>query len=229
MSLTVKAILDSVLSESGLPVLEQYFGGSNLTLNALLNRSVKTLGQEDFSVMRTEGTLTMTTATAYALPTDLRYIVADTMQAQDLERFLVFPTTTSEWYYLKSRTTSSGIRFKARIVNGQIEFEEPQTGMVVIYEYLTKNIISSSGAASPDKELFTADTDTFLLDDDLLILDVKWRYKRETGVEGWQLDQRDYELYKDTHVAKEAGSGSLNMAGTSDVDVATPYYPLWQS
>lgn len=228
MSLTVKAILDSVLSESGLPVLDQYFGGDNLTLTAILNRSVKTLGQEDFSQLRTEGSITLTSAIEYDLPSDLRYIVPDTMQAQDLERYVIFPTTTSEWYYLKARTTSSGIRFKARIANGKIQFEEPQAGIVILFEYSTTNLISSNGASVPDKALFTADDDTFLLDDDLLILDVKWRDKRERGVEGWQLDKQDFETYFNAHKGKEAGSSHLNMSGEPYNDFAYPYYPLWQ-
>ena len=227
MSLTCKQILDAVLSEQGLPVLDQYFGGDNLTLTAIMNRSVNLLGQRDYSLMRTAGTLTMTTATEYDLPSDLRYIIPDTFNAQDDERYVVFPTDDSTWWYFKSRSTQSGLRYKMRVAGGQLQVESPQSGMVLIYEYMTNNLVLSDGASVGDKERFTADNDTFLLDDDLLIMDVKWRYKKELGTEDWQTDAQDFARYEKTHRSKESGSGTLHFGETDHTEIAEPYTNLY--
>lgn len=228
MSLTAKQIMDAALGESGFPTLDQYFGGNDPTITALLNRCARNFSQYEYSGLRTEGTLTLTTALTYEMPSDLRYIVADSMQAQDQERFVKFPTSTAEWWYLKARTTSSGIRYKARFSNGLLHFEDPQSGSVILYEYLSSNVVLSDGAGSADKERFTADTDTWLLDDDLLILDLKWRYKVEKGIEGWQLDKQNFLDYEQKHKGLEAGSGSLYMGSSTYNEFPEPYYNLWQ-
>jgi hypothetical protein len=227
MSLTCKQILDAVKNESGLPSEDQYFGGTDFSLTSILNRSVKMLGQRDYSIMRTAGTLTMTTATEYDLPTDLRYIIPDTFNAQDDERYVVFPTDDSTWWYFKSRSTQSGLRYKMRVAGGKLQVESPQSGMVLIYEYLSKNLVLSTGSSTADKERFTADDDTFLLDDDLLIMDVKWRYKRELGIEGWQTDAQDFARYEKTHRSKESGSGTLHFGETDHTEIAEPYTNLY--
>lgn len=227
MSLTVKQMLDAVKGESGLPLLDQYFGGSETLITALLNRCARNFTQDEFSGLRTDGTITMTSATSYAVPTDLRYIVADTMQVQDQERFVQFPTGTTEWYYLKSRTTSNGINYKFRFQNGLLHVDNPQVGEVINFEYLSDNVVISAGSATADKKRFTADTDKWLLDDDLLILDLKWRLKLEMGIEGWENDAQLFEKYRKKHKANEAGSGTLNMGGASEWVNPEPYTDLY--
>lgn len=227
MSLTVKEILDAVMAESGLQTLDQYFGGNDPTLTALLNRSARNFSQYEYSGLRTDDTITMTTALSYDVPTDLRYIVANTMQMQDQERYVKFPTSTSEWYYLKSRTISTGIDYKFRFQNGKLFVENPQPGEVLQYEYLSENVVLTSGSATGDKPRFTADTDTWLLDDDLLILDLKWRYKNEKGIEGFEMDYKAFKEYEKKHRGKEAGSGTLYMSGGGDWVNPEPYTDLY--
>lgn len=226
MSLTVKEILDAVKGESGLPLSDQYFGGVETLITALLNRSARNFSQEEYSGLRTDGSITMTAATSYAVPSDLRYIVADTMNVQDQEKYIKFPTNNTEWWYLKTHTNSSGINYKFRFQNGELHVHNPQVGEIIEFEYISDNVVLSTGSASADKARFTADSDTWLLDDDLLILDVKWRLKLEMGIEGWQNDKQLYENYRKIHKGKEAGAGTINMGGqTQHIDI--PYTDLY--
>jgi hypothetical protein len=228
MSRTIKKLLDNVLNRCGLSEQDQYYGGDDFTLKGVLDQAVEDIKLLNLQKLRKEGTITLTTATQYTLPTDLNYIVPNTVNVEDQERYVNFPVSTPEWYYLKSRTTSSGFRYKARMADGSLEFDTVNSGDVVIYEYMTKNVVYSDGDATPSKERFSNDSDTFLLDEELLIRCVKYLYKMEKGLEGWQNDKALYDQYKKKLIGREKGSKSLQM-GINSEPLPFPYFDTWVS
>ena len=226
MSMTFKKIGDAVLGELGLPIQDQYFGNSSTkdqTLPTLSRRSVKTLIQEDITGLKVNGSITMTTATSYDLPSDFNYIVPDTMNAQNQERILTMPTGSQEWFWLQARNGTDGLRFKCRIVGDQLQVNNPQSGIELIFEYHTKNVVTSQGAPTPDKETFTKDSDRWLLDDELLIMDLKWRFGKTKSIEGWQADLAEFNKYKKTFLGQEGGSQTITVGMGGHSPVVDPY------
>ncbi len=228
MTMTIKEVIDQALGEVNHPTEPIYFGGTNNVITAIANRSASSLSQEFYSILKTEGTITMTSELAYPLPSDFRYLVPDSMNAQDIERHVQMPTSNKEWHYLKSQTNQSGIQYKCRIFGGNFNFEYVESGQVINYEYITKNHIAVKSSLVPNKERFTLDTDYYLLDDNLLILDIVWRYSEVKGIEGWQVKKQIFDDYKKTHFGNESGSGTIDMSGGSHSEIPSPHYPSWQ-
>ena len=226
-------ILDQALNEIGHPKQDSYFSGDDDVILAIAQRSARSLSQEFYSQLRVQGSITMTSALSYSLPSDLRYFVPDTMNAQDIERSIKFPVSNKEWHYLKSQTNQSGIRYKARVMANTLNFETVESGQVILFEYITNNCIYEDTETldknAPNLERFNADTNIFTLDDDLFILDIIWRYSKAKNIENWQVEKQIFDDYKKTHKAQESSSGTLDMSGDSSSEYNSPHYPLWQS
>lgn len=226
MSKTLKEICDAVGIRSGLGKQQAYFGANDETLAFLANESVEfILRKHNWQKLRKTATIPMTTATTYSLPSDMKYYVADTMNADGQERFIQFPTPDDVWWYFKSHSPT-GIRYKVRLTNDQLEVLNPDSGIDLLFEYIGYPI-TSNRAASADKEEFTSDNDVWNLDNELLILDMKWRYLKIKGIEGWQEEAKVAENHLRTLIGQEDGATSLNFGGKSEWINHEPYTDLY--
>jgi len=105
---------------------------------------------------------------------------------------VVFRPDWSTWCYTPARTLDQFQYLRNGqpapqpgawiILEGQMKFQPPiATGDRAQFFYLTKNWARSSGGIS--KSAFTADDDTYLLDERLLTLGLIWRWKAQKGLE----------------------------------------------
>lgn len=228
MSKTLLQICQAALGRAGLGKENQFFGANDETMAHLANESLHDLKREfPWQIMRRTGTVSMTSETAYDLPTDILYIIPDTMNADGQLRPINFPTDDSTWWYFKANE-ASGVRYRVRIVNGSIEVLNPDSGIDLIFEYLTENVINADpeNSKTPIAE-WERDTDTCVLDDELLIKDLKWRYKAEKGIEGWEKDKMIFNDYLRKLKGQEQGARSLNFGGGPEAETGEPYTPLY--
>jgi hypothetical protein len=87
----------------------------------------------------------------------------------------------------------------------------PVAGHTWIFEYVTKYpILDTDGTTA--KEYFTADTDTFLLPDDLHLLGLRWRWMREKGLDYAELFET-YEFQVKDAMGRDGGAPRLSMEG----------------
>ena len=84
---------------------------------------------------------------------------------------------------------------------------------------------SSDGTTK--KAEFTADTDTWILDRDLLIFDIVWRYKKLMGLQDWQIDLAESKAYQNTLKGQEAGSKTIYPDSGDGSSV--PFYDMWRA
>jgi len=224
--MTLKEMIDRVLLLSGIGTETAYAGSSNPALSrlvALANQSITALARHHWTALRRIHTFTLSTDTQYELPDDFLSFVPDTMYSDTHAEGMDFPASTEEWSYLKANSGGSDNE-KVRLIAGKLNVHEPDSGSVVRFEYNSKYpVVASDG--STFKALFTADTDTTLLDDELLISDLLWRYKKLMGLQDWQVDfaesQRLYQTLK-------GQDGSAKTIGPRDGVSGTPYYDLWR-
>ena len=235
MVMRISEIIDQALDEINQPRSDGYFTGLNNTVTSIAQSSASDIAQHSFSKIKAQGTITMTTDLVYELPADFRYLVPDTMNAVDNERAVIMPPSDTDWHYLKSQTGQSGITFRCRIFDGSFNFETVEENQVINYEYISNYFIGTSSIAKSNstnitgtKSRFTSDNDYFLLDENLLIKSIKWRYGQAIGDDGWQYNKQEYESYFKTHKGKESGAKTLDMTGGEDSGKVEPYYPLWQ-
>lgn len=228
MSLTLKQILDSVLLEAGLGTETAYVTASSdsvLRLVNLANRSARTICVYPWQALRKTYTFTLTTETEYDLPDDYRAFIPDSGYVQSTLNNIDMRPTPEEWGYLQSVGGSTGPTYKFRILGDKIVVYGPTSGDQVRLEYLTDYpVLATDGTTK--KKLFSADTDTWLLDDDLLTMHILYNYKRLIGLPDWQVDLANYKSYERTMKGQEAGAKKIygNCPGFS---FAEPYTNLW--
>lgn len=125
---------------------------------------------------------------------------------------VIGPINQRQWQALKA-VVMTGPRYQFRIRGGLLLVNPvPTAGHDWAFEYISKNwIISEDGLTN--KRLFTADTDEFLLPDELLLMGLRWRWMREKGLDYAELFAT-YEAQVKDAIGRDAGKPVLKMDDT---------------
>ena len=176
----------------------------------LLNREGEVLSKWQWEILVKEDTFTLATSDQdYALASDFRYLIPTTIWNRDNKRAILW-LNSQMWQFFKGWTTVNGLNLRARLRNGEMEFEQTITssdnGKTIAYEYVSKNWTADSGSTAQQK--FAADSDTSVLDEELLTLGLVWRFKKAKGMD-WQGDFQDYRQEVLSAKARDGGSRIL--------------------
>lgn len=148
--------------------------------------------------------------TKYALPAGYDRI-ADRTQYDKSKRWeMLGPETAQQWNWLKSSYISTGPRIRWRIM-GQLFQIWPltSTNEYLGFEYISTNWAqSSTGAGLPQ---FSADTDTCIYPDRLIVLGLKKKFFEVKGFDTSAF-QRDYDMQLNIAKANDQGSATLSLA-----------------
>ena len=124
-------------------------------LLALVNQEGEQLSKaKNWSALLSEHTFTLATADQeYALPVDFRWIVPNTTWDRSDDRIVLNPINGEEWQFLKAWTTVAGLNRRARIRDGQIEFEQTilaaDNGKTIAFEYLSSYWADIAAGGTP--------------------------------------------------------------------------------
>jgi hypothetical protein len=167
----------------------------------------------------------------YPLPSDYHHAIADTVYLATQYYPLRGSLTPSDWGRIKNALPSQIGRYKFRITQAAgsgpnfVMSPIPMTVETVVLEYRTQNRIIQSGGTHAIT--WTADTDMPIVPESLVKLGMKWRLKREKGLEyGDEFD--DYVIQKQTYVSQALDIGSLSVAYRHLLDypeIANGYVP----
>ena len=112
-----------------------------------------------------------------------------------------------------------------RVMDNMIKIFNPNSGDTLSFEYLIDHPVEDSGGTG--KKRFTADSDVWRLDDDLIIMDIVWRYKKLIGLPDWQADHADYRRYLSRTQGQDAPAKTVYMGGESNYPLGVPHTDLW--
>lgn len=224
MPLSVLTIANAVLDECGFPSTATVFGTQ---IGTLIQRSASLIRGLPFSKPRRTGTIAMTTATTYALPTDFMELVPDTAFVVGNVNAVQWPCQPDVWALLKAGIVNPGAVLIVRQFGADIQIHNPLNGNTLRFEYLSEALFTDSTGATP-KERFTVNGDLWSLDDDLLMLDLKWRWKKEKGLNDWQIDAAEYRSYRNSLLAAGNGSRSISFSPSYEESAIEPYTNLWR-
>ncbi len=222
MATTVKAIIDRVLLSAGFQTSTSYVSTQEM---ALANESARVLVQLPLTPRRIQGTIAMTVATTYSLPTDFFELVPDTVFMENNLNPVSWPTPPMVWDQYRAGNIQPGAVLFCRQFGGSLQILNPVNGVNLLFEYLSYNPIQATGGGA-FKPLFTLDTDEWLQDDDLLAKDFKWRWKKEKGLD-WQADQADYVGYMRGMLGRT--QGAMTIRPTQPWPAGEPYTNLWRA
>ena len=163
--------------------------------------------------------------TTYTMPNDYGTMVPGSMWEVNGSRPVDGPIADGRWYQLKYSSLTSAGTIRVRFYGNKLQVADVQAGKKFSIEYISKWVVRSDVGAG--KERFTADTDTFLLDDQMLIMGVKagWADAKEMA----QADKWKMMFFSkmNREIAKEQGGQKIGNRGYSVR--RDPYYPLYRT
>lgn len=158
------------------------------------------------------GTVELTFAkTKYSMPSDFDRIADRTQWDKSQHWEMLGPETPQQWQWLKSGYIATGPRIRWRIMGGFFQIWPAQsTAEYLGFEYISNAPVTDNTGTA--KQYFTADSDTCIFPDGLMITGLKNQYYKAKGFGDQYLG--DYESLKGIAKANDSGSATLQMAPT---------------
>ena len=148
--------------------------------------------------------------TAYDLPADFETITNRTQWDKSKHWEMLGPEDAQQWQWLKSGYISTGPRVRWRILDNQFQiWPVMNTNEYLGWEYRSKGWARSDAGAI--KNSFTADTDTTVLDDRVMVLSTKLKYFQIKSFDTTALIQ-DYQRYLTIAKSNDKGAANLSFA-----------------
>ena len=148
--------------------------------------------------------------TIYDLPPDYETITDNTFWDKTKHWQGLGPVDAQQWQWLKSGYISTGPRVRWRILGNTFQIWPPyNTQEYLGFEYRSRGWARS--AANVVKNSFTADTDTTVLDNTVMVLLTKLKYFQIKSFDTTAL-QQDYNRYLNVAKANDKGSATLSFA-----------------
>ena len=148
--------------------------------------------------------------TAYDLPFDFENITNRTQWDKTKHWEALGPEDAQQWQWLKSGYISTGPRIRWRILDNQFQVWPPMNTQEYIgWEYKSNGYVR--GADGSVKTSFTADSDTTVLNDRIIVLLTKAKY---WGIKGFDTTvvSQDYQRYLSVAKANDKGAPNLSFA-----------------
>lgn len=159
------------------------------------------------------------------LPDDLDYIIPSTMWDRTITRPCLGPIDPQTWQAWKARPILTSVLWGWRLRGNEfLTAPNPPAGDTVAYEYISNLAVYSSGATTPDKIRFTADTDTSIFDETLMSRGLRWRFLAAKGLPYKQAYDEWFSLVT-ADASRNKGMPVLNSANPAWPALAGPYVP----
>lgn len=146
----------------------------------------------------------------YDLPSDWKKQVPQTEWDRTNRWPLMGPQSAQDWQSFKSGIVYAGPRERFRILENQIAVNPlPPNGLTFAFEYISNAWVRSSTGTA--KTSFTADTDTCIFDDSLMVTGLKAQWKAAKGLDG-TFDLGEFRLLLDQCKAQDKSSPRLSLS-----------------
>lgn len=157
-------------------------------------------------------TTTATAIQADGLPSDWDHFVNQTMFNRSQRRQVMGPLTSQQWQLIQSMDAATPIT-PAYYLRGQdfLLTPTPSAGETVAYEYVsTKWVLAVDGTTY--KTSYTADNDTAVLDEGLIVLGLRWRFQQAKGLD-YAESLRTYGIEVEKAAGRDKGAPLLSLSG----------------
>jgi hypothetical protein len=194
--------LDSTYSIVGTSIPQDTYVNNVIDANSLTTTQLA-------SATSVGGSVTFS-KTIYPLPPDYETITDNTHWDKTKHWQMLGPVDAQQWQWLKSGYISTGPRVRWRILGNEFQIWPPYNTQ----EYLGFEYRSKGWARAADgtvKNSFTADSDTTVFDDRIMVLFTKLKYFQIKNFDTTALYQ-DYMRYLSIAKANDKGSATLSFA-----------------
>lgn len=190
--------------------------GTGIPLNAtVLSKTVSTVTLDQ--VCTASGTVPVTFSQfAYPVPSDFAGVIDNSLWDRSRYWQMRGPYSPQEWQRVKSSILTQATierRFRFLYINGTqymaIQPVPTDDGSLLVYEYVSTNWCQS--VAGVGRTSWQADTDTGIVDEYLIELDLGWRLLRREGM-AYDEERDEFERELDKAVARDGGAPLLSLA-----------------
>lgn len=226
--MTILSVIQDVAPVIGIAVPDAVFASTtreHVEIKSLANEMAVRIGKaHDWSLLRTLQTYTGDGSTeAFALPSDyLRMLKKANLWSSAYQTPLTHVLDTDRWLEMDIRAFDFVIGAWS-MLGGNIEIKPTMaTGVTAKFYYLTNKVVISN--ASEQKTTFTADTDSFRLNERLLTLGMIWQWKANKG-QSYGEDMANYEAALEQAIGEDKGSKVIRVGRArmpSDASTAFP-------
>ncbi len=132
------------------------------------------------------------------------------------------PAPQRLWQRIKV-SSISGITGCWRIIGNELNILPVQSaGNTIAFEYISKRWAASSGGTPQSS--FMADTDEARISEDLLVLEMVWRFRQSRGFAQYAEDLSTCEREKEKAAARDRGTGRIRVETNADEYPQQPYF-----
>lgn len=187
-------------------------------LRGLADKEGKELARRfDWARLQTEATFTLATATAVQVVaihttwSDFGHIINGTMWNRTQGQPVRGPLTAQEWQMKKAAAAQAAWGNYFRIRGDSILFfPNPSSADTIYFEYVSDKWCQSVAGAR--QSAWNADTDTALLDEDIMKLGLIWRFRKSKGFDYGE-DFATYEKALADVFGIDGGRPAVDMTG----------------
>ncbi len=131
------------------------------------------------------------------------------------------PLSNRSWQRLTNSVTTGSVAGYWRLVGGALRmYPAPEAGLTLDLPYLSSYPVASDGGVAQAK--FEADDDVPRVPDDLVILDMTWRWRHSIGLD-YAEDMNDFEREMERATSADGGTHVMMTGRGGGADV--PMYP----
>jgi hypothetical protein len=145
-----------------------------------------------------------------ALPADFDRFKANTFFNRTTRRPMTGPITSRQWQWIQAQPVYSTVYLAWRERGNQfLVAPNPAVGNDCYYEYISANWALS--ASDEPQSSFLADSDTYVLDETLTQLGLRWRFLRAKGLD-YSEEFNTYEREVELKMARDGGNSMISLA-----------------
>lgn len=214
--MTLLTIARAVADEVGIDRPSSVIGNPQPEVQKLLRHAnkvgIRMMKSVAWQVLRKEKTYTSISGETQTsiLPSDFDRFVPETFWDRSASSLIVGPISATEWQSLKAGSYSGTPRKFIYRGGDILVIPSYSAGSSLAYEYISKNWCQSSGGTG--QTAWAADTDTGVLDEELLTLGTKFVYLTDEGLPNAAAAQ-DFDTYFNTILGNDQPSAGVMVAG----------------
>lgn len=215
--MTMLTVVQHFCRRTNLTVPTTVYGSTDdqvLQIMAILEEEGNELsGRGDWQELTNEAVHTTLAAESQGTITSIasnnfRYIKSNTAWDRSSNLPLIV-TDGVDWQEVKG-SVSTNPRYSVRIRGGNlISNPAPSAGDTWAFEYITWNWLTDTNDAN-DAQYFAADSDKILLPEPIILMGLRWRWKKEKGLD-YEEDFNTYEGMVKDALGREGMNKNLNM------------------
>ncbi len=225
MDRTALQIVQSAAAKLGINIPGVLFGSTDRDQvelqGALIEAAAKVVQPHGWSVLRTLKTDTGTgSVTEFALPSDYSHMPEGSqVWASETQRPLS-GITPEDWLQLDVGIGDTALGAWTQFGGNMVYRPAPAAGETVKFWYISQNAVAGTDGTA--KATFTADTDTFRLNDRVLELMLICEHRKQKGLD-YSEEMRDAESALSLAITRDKGARMISQQGRPRLTGQTAY------